>query len=91
LSKEIWDALTKIGHFFKDICFSKLQTQHIERLKMNIVETICKLKMIFPLSFVDSMEHLPIHLPYEVNVESPVQYRWMYPFDMLNITDAMYY
>ena len=47
LSKGIWDALTEISHFFRDICSSKLNVDHIERLKKNIVETICKLEMIF--------------------------------------------
>jgi hypothetical protein len=56
---------------------------------MNIVETICKLDMIFSPSFFDSMEHLPIHLPYEAKVGGPVQYRWMYPFERLNIIDVM--
>ncbi|KAL0420721.1 UNVERIFIED_CONTAM: hypothetical protein Slati_3095000 [Sesamum latifolium] len=27
------------------------------------------------------MEHLIVHLPYEVRVEGPVQHRWMYPFE----------
>jgi hypothetical protein len=61
LPKRIWDALTKISHFFRDICSNKLNVDHIERLETNIVETICKLEMIFPPSFFDSMEHLPIH------------------------------
>jgi len=52
---------------------------------MNIVETICKLEMIFLPSFFDSMEHLPIHLSFEVKVGGPVQYRWMYPFERLDI------
>jgi len=69
LPKGIWDALTEISHFFKDICSSKLNVDHIERLEMNIVETICKLEMIFPPSFFDSMEHLPVHLPFEVKLE----------------------
>jgi hypothetical protein len=51
LPKEIWDALTEIGHFFRDICSNKFNVDHIERLETNIVETICKLEMIFPLSF----------------------------------------
>jgi hypothetical protein len=63
LPKEIWDALTEISHFFRDICSSKLNVDHIERLETNIVETLCKLEMIFPPSFFDSIEHLPIHLP----------------------------
>jgi len=37
LPKGIWDALTEIGHFFRDRCSSKLQTHHIERLEVNIV------------------------------------------------------
>jgi hypothetical protein len=64
LPKGIWDALTKISHFFRDLCSSKLNIDHIERLEMNIVETLCKLEMIFPPLFFDSMEHLPIHLPF---------------------------
>jgi len=74
LLKGIWDALTEISHFFRDICSSKLNVDHIERLETNIVETICKLEMIFPPSFFDSMEYLPIHLPFEAKVRGPVHY-----------------
>jgi hypothetical protein len=66
-----------------------LNVDHIERLETNIVETLCKLEMIFPPTFFDSMEHLSIHLPSEVKVEGLVQYRWMYPFEWLDITVAM--
>jgi len=66
-----------------------LNVDHIERLETNIIETISKLEMIFPPSFFDSMEYLPIHLPFEEKVEGLVQYRWMYPFEWLDITVAM--
>jgi len=89
LPKGIWDALMEISHFFRDICSSKLNVEHIERLQTNIVETLCKLEMIFPLSFFDSMEHLPIHLPFEAKAGGPVQYRWIYPFKRLDIIVAM--
>jgi len=72
LSKGIWDALTEISHFLRDICFSKLNVDHIERLEKNIIETRCKLEMIFPPLFFDSMEHLPVYLPFEVKVGGPV-------------------
>ena len=72
LPKGIWDALTEINHFFRDRCSSKLNVDHIERLETNIVETLCKLEMIFPPSFFDSMEHLPIHLSFKAKVEGPV-------------------
>jgi hypothetical protein len=35
------------------------------------------------------MEYLPIHLSFEAKVGGPVQYRWMYPFERLDITVAM--
>jgi hypothetical protein len=89
LLKGIWDALMEISHFFRDICFSKLNVDHIERLETNIVETLCKLKMIFPPLFFDSIEHLPIHLPFEAKVRGLVQYRLMYLFERLHITVAM--
>jgi hypothetical protein len=89
LPKGIWDALTEISHFFRDICFSKLNVDHIERLETNIVKTLYKLEMIFPPLFFDSMEHLPIHLSFEVKVGGPIKYRWMYPFERLDITVAM--
>jgi len=89
LSKRIWDALTEISHFFRDICSSKVNVYHIKRHETNIVKTICKLEMIFPPLFFDSMEHLPVHLPFEVKDRGPVQYGWMYPFERLDITRAM--
>jgi hypothetical protein len=55
LPKRICDALTEINHFFIDICFSKLNVDHIERLETNIIEILCKLEMIFPPSFFDSI------------------------------------
>jgi hypothetical protein len=44
LPKGIWDAHTEINYFFRDICSSKLNVDHIERLETNIIETICKLE-----------------------------------------------
>jgi len=54
---------------------------------MNIVQTICKLEMIFPL-FFDLIEHLLIHLLFKAKAEGPFQYRWMYQFERLMITHA---
>ena len=73
LSKGIWDALTEISHFFRDICSNKLNVDHIERLETNIIEIICKLEMIFPPLFFYSMEHIPVDLLFEVKVGGPVQ------------------
>ena len=57
----------------------------MERLERDIPIIICKLERIFPPGFFDSMEHLPIHLPYEAKIVGPVQYCWMYPFERLKV------
>ncbi len=54
---------------------------HMVELEANIPVILCKLERIFPPAFFDSMEHLPVHLPYEARVGGPVQYRWMYKFE----------
>jgi hypothetical protein len=54
---------------------------------MNIVQTICKLEMIFPL-FFDLIEHLLMHLLFKSIAEGPFQHRWMYQFERLMITHA---
>jgi hypothetical protein len=85
LPNGIWNALMKTSYFFRDICSNKLETQYMERLEMNIVYTICKLRMTFPPSFFNSIEHLSLHLSFEAKVEGLVQYRWMYLFEMLGL------
>jgi len=81
LPTTIWNAITEISQFFRDLCASTITIDDMVRLDNNIAEIICKLELIFPPSFFNSMEHLPVHLPYEAKVGGPVQYRWMYPFE----------
>jgi len=50
-------------------------------MQENIPIILCKLERIFSPDFVDSMEHLVIHLSIEVLLGGPVHYRWMYPFE----------
>ena len=52
-----------------------VDTTHREKFETNIVQTICKLEMIFLLSFFDLMEHLYIYLPFKVKVGGLVQYK----------------
>ncbi|XP_010451681.1 PREDICTED: uncharacterized protein LOC109125055 [Camelina sativa] len=81
LHKNVHLALSGVGAFFRDLCSRTLHTSRLQILKQNIVLILCNLEKIFPPSFFDVMEHLPIHLPYEAELGGPVQYRWMYPFE----------
>lgn len=81
LPDNIWGALTEVSNFFRSLCASEVRASDMDSLQASIVETICKLEKFFPPGFFDSMEHLAIHLPYEVKVGGPVQYHWMFPFE----------
>ena len=81
LPANVWQALTELSIFFKDLTAIVITEDDMKRLEEDIPTVLCKLVRIFPPSFFNSMEHLPIHLAYEARVTGPVQYRWMYPFE----------
>ena len=77
----IWKGITEISQFFKHLCSNTLKKTDLVRMQENIAVILCKLEKIFPSSFFDVMEHLPIHLAEEALLGGPVQYRWMFPFE----------
>ncbi|XP_072079067.1 uncharacterized protein [Arachis hypogaea] len=81
LPEQIWKPITELSQFFRDLCSTSLREDVLNKLEENIPIVLCKLERIFPPGFFDSMEHLPIHLPFEALLGGPVQYRWMYPFE----------
>ncbi|XP_055960503.1 uncharacterized protein LOC130015062 [Mercurialis annua] len=81
LPAEVWEPLTELSIFFRELTATSLKKTDLQRLELDIPKILCKLERIFPPSFFDSMEHLPVHLPYEAMMAGPVQYRWMYPFE----------
>ena len=83
LPDPIWKPLAELSKFFRDLCATSLKEDELRRMQQNIPLILCKLEQIFPPGFFDSMEHLPVHLPYEALVGGPVEYRWMYPFERL--------
>jgi hypothetical protein len=74
LLDEMWKPLTEISQFFKDLYCHSMEMCDLDRMEQNIPLILCKLEKIFPPSFFDSMEHLPIHLPTEARLGGPVQY-----------------
>ncbi|GAA0186188.1 hypothetical protein LIER_33476 [Lithospermum erythrorhizon] len=72
LPASVVKVLIEISNFFKQLC-SKVNTiSDLEKIQERIVLTICHLEKIFPPSFFDTMEHLPIHLVGEALMVGPV-------------------
>jgi hypothetical protein len=49
----------------------------VEKLEKEVPVLICKLEKIFPPGWLNPIQHLLVHLPYEANVGGPQQYRCM--------------
>ena len=64
----VWEPLIELSLFFKDLTCTELREEDIRKLELEILVILCKLKRIFPPGFFDSMEHLPVHLPYEARI-----------------------
>nr|GMD07948.1 uncharacterized protein LOC109179592 [Ipomoea batatas] len=81
LPLNVWKVLTELSLFFKNHTSTTIRVEELMKLENDIPLILCQLERIFPPSFFDSMEHLPIYLAYEARIVGPVQYRWMYPFE----------
>ncbi|KAH7835951.1 hypothetical protein Vadar_031397 [Vaccinium darrowii] len=78
LPKKVSKPLIELCNFFRQLCSKVLKVDELDDLQSRIVLTLCELEKIFPPSFFDIMEHLPIHLVEEAKIGGPVRYRWMY-------------
>lgn len=70
LLKNVFKALIELSNCFAILCSNAIS------------EALCSLEKIFLPGFFDVMEHLPIHLVYELRNVGQVLYRWMYPIEI---------
>ncbi|GJU51546.1 hypothetical protein Tco_1221101 [Tanacetum coccineum] len=90
LPKHVVEALIKLSDFFRILCSKVYLKYELQKLQDRISLTLRHLEKIFPSSFFDIMEHLPIHLAEEALLAGPVQYWWMYPIERYLLTLKMY-
>ncbi|KAL0394834.1 UNVERIFIED_CONTAM: hypothetical protein Slati_4449600 [Sesamum latifolium] len=62
----VWSALREVSLLFQIICSTTQDVDKVQELEYSVATMLCNLKKIFPPSLFDSMEHLIVHLPYEV-------------------------
>ncbi|KAM3202599.1 hypothetical protein P3L10_030223 [Capsicum annuum] len=73
----IYDAITDLSIFFREICSKTLRIDVLDQLSAQIPITLSKLEKIFLPIFFYVMVHLVVHLPKEAKLAGPIQYRWM--------------
>ncbi|CAL2271416.1 unnamed protein product [Prunus armeniaca] len=67
--------------FFSQLTAKTWPKTDINQLRHDIVQFLCKFKMIFPPAFFTNMIHVIVHLPEETLLVGPVNYRRMYPIE----------
>ena len=72
-------ALIRLGKSLNRICARVVERTELAALRVYVAETLCFLKVCFPPSFFDVMEHMLVHLVDEIEICGPVGGRWMYP------------
>ncbi|KAG6428173.1 hypothetical protein SASPL_112423 [Salvia splendens] len=75
LPRVVREPLTELSNFLSDLTATVIREVDMIKYNESIALTLCKLEMIFPPSFFDSMEHLPVHLAYEALIAGPSHVR----------------
>ena len=86
-----WETLAELSYFFRVLCAKEVDCAQICQLEASIPVILCKLEKIFPPGFFNSMEHLLVHLPYQVRVGGPVTYTWMYGVERYKLRTPIIY
>jgi hypothetical protein len=81
LNDDVWKALAKLSHFYRQLCAKEIKKVMLEKLDKEISVLIRKLEKIFPPGWFNPIQHLLVHLPYEAKVGGLQQYRWMYQIE----------
>jgi hypothetical protein len=81
VAPHVADVICELACFFQTLCAREISKKRLELMKIEIVEILCKLEMIFPPPFHTIMVHLCLHLPDQILETGPVHYTWMYPIE----------
>lgn len=74
----IWRTLAELSYFYRQLCGKEISKSLMQKFERGIPLLVCKLEKMFPPGFMNVMQHLLVHLPWEAMVAGPAQFRWMY-------------
>ena len=73
--------LVELSFFFRQLCAKELSLTIIEEMERMALVLLCKLEKMFPPGFINPMQHMILHLPYEARMGRMVQGRWCYSIE----------
>jgi hypothetical protein len=74
-------VITHMFHFINAISKKLINVSELDELRKEIRVTMCQLKICFPPSFFDMLEHYMIHLADQIFVLGHSYMHYMYPYE----------
>jgi hypothetical protein len=65
---DLWKICTELSYFYRHICAKQVSKAMMQKLEKKIAVLICKMEKIFSPEWFNVMQHLLVHLPWEVRV-----------------------
>ncbi|XP_019228167.1 PREDICTED: uncharacterized protein LOC109209365 [Nicotiana attenuata] len=88
VDKRVSSILIELCTFFRVLYSKELKVEELKLLEEKIPETLSTMEKLFLPGFFTVMIHLVIHLATEAKHVGPVHYRWMYPIESQNYSNA---
>jgi hypothetical protein len=63
--------LAKLSFFYRQLCANEINKNTMRKLSKEIPILVCKMEKVFAPGFMNVMQRLLVHLPYEVEVGGP--------------------
>jgi hypothetical protein len=73
LNDDVWTTLAELSHFCRQLCANEIKKEMMEKLENEISVLLCKLEKIFPPGWFNPMQHLLVHLPYNIDPKSALE------------------
>jgi hypothetical protein len=65
---DLWKMFAELSYFYRQIYPKQVSKVMMQRLEKEIAVLVCKMEKVFPTGWFDVMQHLLVHLPWEVRV-----------------------
>jgi hypothetical protein len=69
---DLWKMFAELNYFYRLICAKQVSKTMMQRLEKEIAVLLYKTEKLFPLGWFNVIQHLLVHLPWEVRAGGPM-------------------
>jgi hypothetical protein len=69
---DLWKMFAELNYFYRLIYAKQVSKTMMQRLEKEIAVLLYKMEKLFPLGWFNVIQHLLVHLPWEVRAGGPM-------------------